>query len=203
MKICILATGRCGSTSLFGCIKDHLSDEYTYLTEPFDKFKLDRENFRINIDSHNILLKTLAGQIPNEENGINFYKFIFQVFDKVIILDRKNKLEQSESFAFHTTNKIKDRHNRKRVYDLNSIPNDIMDEWKVALNEASELLTTLSKEYSSKIFYYEDIFVNKNEQIINEIFNYLELTPIKESIDYWIISDNKKVRIKENHHKLL
>jgi hypothetical protein len=203
MKICILATGRCGSTSLFGCIKDHLPSEYIFLTEPFDRYKTKKESFTIDINTPNVLLKTLVGQIPNKEDGLGFYQFIFETFDKVIILDRKNKLEQTESFAFNTKHKFKDIHNIKRVYYLNSIPKDIMDEWNTNLNEASELLKILSKEYSSKIYYYEDIFVNKNEQVINEIFNYLELTPIDKSINKWIISDNKKVRITEKRVKLL
>jgi hypothetical protein len=203
MKICILATGRCGSTSLYSCIKEHLNDEYTFLEEPFDYYKTKKESFTISTNTPNVLIKTLIGQVPNKEDGLGFYQFIYETFDKVIILDRKNKLEQTESFAFNTKHKFKDIHNIKRVYYLNSISKHIMDEWNANLNEASELLKILSKQYSSKIYYYEDIFVNKNEQVINEIFNYLDLTPIKESVDSWIISDNKKVRIPEKYDKLL
>jgi hypothetical protein len=203
MKICILATGRCGSTSLYSCIKEHLNDEYTFLEEPFDRYETTKKGLTIDFNTPNVLIKTLIGQVPNIEDGLSFYQFIYETFDKVIILDRKNKLEQTESFVFHTTNNVKDRHNRKRIYYLNSIPKHIMDKWNRNLNEASELLKILSKEYSSKIYYYEDIFVNKNEQAINEIFNYLDLTPIKELVDSWIISDNKKVRITEKYDKLL
>ena len=203
MKICILATGRCGSTSLFGCIKDHLPSEYMFLTEPFDRYKTKKEPFTIDTTTPNVLIKTLVGQIPNEKDGMMVYDWIFQTFDKVIILDRKNKVEQTESFAFHTINNIKDRHNRKRVYYLNSIPEDVINKWEIDLNIASELLETYAREYKSKIYYYEDIFVDKNKEIIDEIFNYLELTQLKESINYWIISDNKKVRITEKRDKLL
>jgi hypothetical protein len=203
MKICILATGRCGSTSLFGCIKDHLPSEYIFLTEPFDRYKTKKEPLTIDTSTPNVLIKTLVGQIPNEKDGMMVYDWIFQTFDKVIILDRKNKLEQVESFAFHTTNNIKDRHNRKRVYYFNSISDEVMDKWELDINIASEFLTTLSKENNTKIYYYEDLFVNKDQLIIDEIFKYLNLTPIKESIDRWIISDNKKVRITEKRDKLL
>lgn len=203
MKICILATGRCGSTSLFGCIKDHLPSEYMFLTEPFDRYKTKKEPFTIDTTTPNVLIKTLVGQIPNEKDGMMVYDWIFQTFDKVIILDRKNKVEQTESFAFHTINNIKDRHNRKRVYYLNSIPEDVINKWEIDLNIASELLESYSREYNSKIYYYEDIFVDKNKEVIDEIFNYLELSQLKESIDRWIISDNKKVRITEKRDKLL
>ncbi len=203
MKICILATGRCGSTSLFSCIKDHLSSEYMFLTEPFDRYKTKKEPLTIDSSTPNVLIKTLVGQIPNEKDGMMVYDWIFQTFDKVIILDRKNKSEQSESFVFHTTNNIKDRHNEKMVYYFNSTPKDVMDKWEFDLNIASELLESYSREYNSKIYYYEDIFVKKDISIINEIFNYLDLTPVKKSIDSWIISDNKKVRITEKRDKLL
>lgn len=203
MKICILATGRCGSTSLFWCIKDHLHDEYVYLTEPFDGYKKNKENIRIDTNTSDVLLKTLVGQIPNEKDGMMVYKWIFETFDKVIILDRKNKIEQTESFAFHTSNKIRDRHNVKRVYYLNGIPDDVINKWEVDLNIASDLLTAYSIDYNSKIYYYEDIFVNKDMLVINEIFNYLELKPIEESINSWLISDNKKVRISEKRDKFL
>lgn len=203
MKICILATGRCGSTSLYSCIKEHLNDEYTFLEEPFDRYKTTKKGLTIDFNTPNVLIKTLIGQIPNEKDGMMVYEWIFQTFDKVILLDRKNKIEQVESFAFHTTNNIKDRHNRKRVYYFNSISDEVMDKWELDINIASEFLTTLSKENNKKIYYYEDLFVNKDQLIIDEIFKYLNLTPIKESIDRWIISDNKKVRITEKRDKLL
>lgn len=203
MKICILATGRCGSTSLYSCIKEHLNDEYTFLQEPFDRYKTTKKGLTIDFNTPNVLIKTLIGQIPNEKDGMMVYEWIFQTFDKVILLDRKNKVEQVESFAFHTTNNIKDRHNRKRVYYFNSISDEVMDKWELDINIASEFLTTLSKENNTKIYYYEDLFVNKDQLIIDEIFKYLNLTPIKESIDRWIISDNKKVRIREKRDKLL
>jgi len=203
MKICILATGRCGSTSLYSCIKEHLNDEYTFLQEPFDRYKTTKKGLTIDFNTPNVLIKTLIGQIPNEKDGMMVYEWIFQTFDKVILLDRKNKVEQVESFAFHTTNNIKDRHNRKRVYYFNSISNDVMDKWELDINIASEFLTTLSKENNAKIYYYEDLFVNKDQLIIDEIFKYLNLTPIKKSIDRWVISDNKKVRITEKRDKLL
>ncbi len=203
MKICILATGRCGSTSLYSCIKEHLNAEYTFLEEPFDRYKTTKKGLTIDFNTPNVLIKTLIGQIPNEKDGMMVYEWIFQTFDKVILLDRKNKIEQVESFAFHTTNNIKDRHNRKRVYYFNSISDEVMDKWELDINIASEFLTTLSKENNKKIYYYEDLFVNKDQLIIDEIFKYLNLTPIKESIDRWIISDNKKVRIREKRDKLL
>jgi hypothetical protein len=203
MKICILATGRCGSTSLYSCIKEHLNVEYTFLEEPFDRYKTTKKGLTIDFNTPNVLIKTLIGQIPNEKDGMMVYEWIFQTFDKVILLDRKNKIEQVESFAFHTTNNIKDRHNRKRVYYFNSISDEVMDKWELDINIASEFLTTLSKENNKKIYYYEDLFVNKDQLIIDEIFKYLNLTPIKESIDRWIISDNKKVRITEKRDKLL
>lgn len=203
MKICILATGRCGSTSLFNCIKEHLPNEYLFLMEPFDCYKTSKSGFTIDIDTKNVLLKTLVGQNPYIEDGVMIYNWIFQTFDKVILLDRKNKQEQTESFVYHTENKTVDKHGKKRYYYLNHISDDKIKKWDLNLSIASQLLETLSTSNNSKIYYYEDIFVNKEESIINEIFDYLELEQIKESIDNWIISDNKKVRVMEKRDKFI
>ena len=86
---------------------------------------------------------------------------------------------------------------------MNGIPDDLINKWEVDLNIASDLLTAYSIEYNSKIYYYEDIFVNKDMLVINEIFDYLGLKPIEESINSWLISDNKKVRISEKRDKFL
>jgi hypothetical protein len=207
MKICILATGRCGSTSLFRCIENHLHKEYVILTEPFDRFKEDKKNIRIDESTPDILIKTLVGQTPTPistlENAVKFYEWIFETFDKVIILDRKNKTEQTESFAYHTTKNIEDRHNTKRIYHLDSIPSDVINKWQIDLEKASTLLTLASEKYNSKIYYYEDIFVDKDMLVINEIFDYLGVKPIEEIVNRWIISDDKKVRIYKKTGKLL
>jgi len=205
MKICILATGRCGSTSLLKCIENHLPKEYVILTEPFDRYKQDKQNIRIDESTPDILIKTLVGQIPQqiEKDATNFYNWIFETFDKVIILDRKNKKEQTESFVYYAVNNIKDKHNTKRIYTFDSISTDVIDTWEFNINKASSLLELFSKQYNSKIYYYEDIFVDKNILVINEIFDYLSITPVKEIIDFWIISDYKKVRIYKKIDKLL
>lgn len=205
MRICIMASGRCGSSSLYNCIKEHLSDDYTFLEEPLDRHYKIEENLSFCDDDKNVLLKMLLGQAPSnvKENSKLFYESIFKTFDKVIILDRINKIEQSESFIYHTVNKIKDRHKRKRVYYLNSIPKDTFNEWELNLIVVSDALESFSENYNKKIYYYEDIFVNKNTSVINEIFDYLELKPIEESINNWLISDDKKVRISEKYGKFL
>ena len=203
MKICILATGRCGSNSLFRCIQEHLPEEYTFLNEPFDVFKENKENFRIDINTPNVLLKTLVGQIPAQKYRTELYDWIFQTFDKVVILDRKNKTEQTESFAYHTTKNIKDRHNTKRIYNLDSISTDVINKWESDLQIASNFLVLTSQEYNSKIYYYEDIFVNKDMLVINEIFDCLGIKPIKKIINRWIISNDKKVRIYKEIVKLI
>lgn len=205
MKICILATGRCGSSSLFNCIKEHLNDEYLFLEEPFDRYKTSKLGFTIDNNSSNVLIKTLVGQTPqlDKKSVIKFYDWIFQTFDKVILLDRKNKKEQTESFAYHTENKTKNKHNNKRYYYLNHISVDKIKEWNLNLDTASQFLETQSTDKNSKIYYYEDIFVNKDKSVINEIFDYLELKQIKESIDNWIISDDKKVRTMEKRDKFI
>lgn len=203
MKICILATGRCGSTSLYSCIKEHLNDEYVFLEEPLDRYKKTKKNLAINSETPNILLKTLVGQVPIENDVNQFYDWIFQSFDKVIILDRKNRKEQVESFAYHTTKNIRDKHNIKRIYYLDSIPSDVINEWDANIKIASDLLNQIALNYNSKIYYYEDIFVDKNMLEVNEIFDYLKIEPVEEILNRWIISDDKKVRIYKKIGKII
>lgn len=203
MKICILATGRCGSNSLFRCIQEHLPDGYIFLNEPFDIFKKNKDDVNIDIDTPNILIKNLVGQSPGQKDSNILYDWIFQTFDKVILLDRRNKVEQTESFAYHTIKNIEDRHNTKRIYYLNSIPKDVIDKWELNLKTSSDFLISTSEKNSSKIYYYEDIFVNKDMLIVNEIFNYIGIKPIEEIVDRWIISDDKKVRIYKKIGKLI
>lgn len=198
MRICIIATGRCGSSSLFNCIKEHLTDDYTFLIEPLDPYHKTEEDLSSYDNTNNILIKMLLGQTPlkkNRKNAMLFYESIFKTFDKVIILDRKNKVEQSESFAYHTVNKTKDKHDTKRIYNLDFISKDMLNEWQLDLIVASDLLEVISVNNNKKIYYYEDIFVDKNISIVNEIFHYLELKPIEKVINDWILLDNKKVRI--------
>jgi hypothetical protein len=219
MKICILATGRCGSTSLFHCIDKHLPKFYYSAYEPFHKLKkiIDINDFFLELNKkENVFIKTLIGQgserfnINNGEpiytdivENIEFNSWIYNTFDKIILLDRREELLQIESIAYHTFLNNDLIWHRKKYYDVNKIPSATLKYTQEALLDNKNMLKDFGLKYQFKTYYYEDIFVDKNMKIINEIFNYLTIQPNKEMIETYILSDEYKVRLDKKHNKLI
>ena len=58
---------------------------------------------------------------------------------------------------------------------------------------AANFLIKYSKSFP--MFYYEDIFVEKNRDVINSLFEYINIEPIETFIQQHIISEDRKVRI--------
>ena len=207
MKICILSIGRCGSASLYTAIVKHLTKQYYCIGEPFN-YEINRinETDKNQIDliskKDNVLIKTILSHKPNEMDDESFYVWLFSFFDKVILLDRLDKQSQAESFSYLVHTKNKEWH-RKQFYNMSLVPNGFIEEWDYRLDNLKKILNDLSVKYNKKIYYYEDIFVDKNMEIINEIFDYLELEINHDVINEYILSDDRKVRLKEKTTKLI
>jgi len=207
VKICIISTGRAGSTSLYNLIKDHLGNEYYSITEPFNnKIKrvkeVDSDQLQFITNKSHVLIKTITTQKPEGKTDEFICNWIFNFFDKVILLDRGDITEQAESFAYliHIDNHL---WHTKQVYKMSLVPKEFVDEWKERLLNNKMIITSLSKKYNKKVYYYEDIFVNKNKETLNEIFNYLELDLKEDLVIQWILSEEKKVRLNEKNNKLI
>jgi hypothetical protein len=207
VKICIISTGRAGSTSLYNLIKDHLSNEYYSITEPFnDKIKrvkeVDSDQLQFITNKSHVLIKTITTQKPEGKTDEFICNWIFNFFDKVILLDRSNITEQAESFAYliHTDNRL---WHTKQVYKMSLVPKEFVDEWKERLLNNKMIISALSKKYNKKVYYYEDLFVNKNIETIQEIFQYLELELNYNLVNEWIFSEEKKVRLNQKNNKLI
>lgn len=207
MKICIISTGRAGSTSLYNLIKNHLTKDYYTITEPFNE-KINRVN-EINpnqldfISKHeNVLIKTITNQKPLDKTEEFIEEWFFSFFDKIILLDRIDKKSQIESFAYLTYSNNKFWHT-KQVYKISTVPLDVINEWDQRLIYSKKTITEYSEKYNKKIYYYEDIFVNKNIEIIKEMFDYLKIEMNIKLVEEWIFSDEKKVRLSEIKTKLL
>jgi hypothetical protein len=203
VKICILSVGRCGSTSLYNLIRRHLKSEYYFIAEPFN-FSFNRINdieenqFDVISKKDNVLIKTLIGQIPNGINEEFYYDWIFTFFDKVIILDRLDIKLQSESFSYLIHKKSKIWH-RKQFYDLSTVPIELINEWEKRLKNFKEIINNLSVKHNKKVYSYEDIFIHNNMNIINEIFDYLEIKMVDKLVDFFLLSDEHKVRMNEKN----
>ena len=144
MKICILSTGRAGSTSLYNLIKDHLGNEYYSITEPFnDKIKrvkeIDPDQLQFITNKTHVLIKTITTQKPEGKTDEFICNWIFNFFDKVILLDRIDITEQAESFAYliHTDNNL---WHTKQVYKMSLVPKEYVNEWKERLSNNKKLM---------------------------------------------------------------
>lgn len=208
MKICIISAGRAGSTSLYHLIKNHLSIDYYMVVEPWNmSVKRNEELIGTELDiilkSDNVFIKTLVGQLPENENKKSFENWLFTFFDKIILLDRLDDKLQVESMAWHYSyNKEKDWHT-KEFYDLKKISKDVIDEQKIILNDRKNIINDYSTIYKKKIYYYEDIFIYHNMNEINEIFNFLELKLNEKYLIEYVLSNEKKVRINKDEIKLI
>ena len=200
MKICILSFGRTGSTSLFRAIFKHLGQDFYRMCEPFNdsavKFGEKDENaFEHMCNENNVFIKTHIHHRPKGKSIEFMHEWIFNFFDKVILLDRKDTIALTESHAYMKYSKTKDWH-RKQFYDISTIPTEFIKEWESRVEYYKKTIKELSIKYNKKIYYYEDIFINKDIEIINEIFNYIEIKPNFKIIENDILSDNNVVRLK-------
>jgi len=203
MRVAILTSPRSGSTSLFYLLDCHLkkiNEKYVNISEPFNSYwrtkrglKLyDIDDFK---DSKFVLIKTFVGKrsIPKffGSDYESYWKWFFNYFDKIILLDRKNKDLQAESLAYHLINQKPNWH-EKQVYDLNIIPEEKIKSTKEMLIEESNILHNIS---GYPLFYFEDIFVDKNREEMIRMLNYLEIEMDEGIYKEYVVSDLHKVRI--------
>jgi hypothetical protein len=208
MKICILSTGRAGSTSLYNAFISHLGNEYYSITEPFNieikrTRKVENNQFEYINNCEKICIKTLVNQIPSNMEKDVYYEWLFNFFDYVILLDRRNKILQTESFAFHRYTNDENWHLIQKRYNINIIPSDFIDNIHNEVIMFEDILKKLSIKYKHKIYYYEDIFIDNDKKLIEEIFSNITSNIDEDIIHRLIISDKMKVRIDDIKTKLL
>lgn len=207
MKICILSTGRAGSTSLYNLLKKHLPSNYYCCLEPFNLGMDEHVDVNVNqklvIESEeNVLIKTLIGHTQDDIELKDMHVWLFENFDKMILLDRLDKQLQVESFSYQSYENKGSWHEKKR-YQMRLVPKDIIDTNIKRLEYSTKKINELSERYNKKIYYYENIFLDNNIEIINEIFNLINQTPNEELLNFWVISDEKRVRLKKDEIKFI
>lgn len=218
MKLAILTSPRSGSSSLYHLIESHLyflQEKYTCIYEPFNrewrnKVGLKKYDLDFFEDKKNIFIKTFVSEaaIPESltNNSASYWSWFFNYFDKVILLDRKNKDLQSESLTY-LRNKDNNRKSwqDKQYYDLTKITKKQLEYVKEELLEESKIIHShIDKGYP--IFYFEDIFVKKDKTKILEMFEYIDIELNEKLYNLFVTSDSRKVRITDeeiNIKKLL
>ena len=214
MKILILGTPRSGSTSLVKFIDSHIKlSNYKMVIEPFNNslyFKGD-SNIETLLQYENILVKNLFllghEEYPTKSfnNIYEYLKWCYSYFDKIIILDRKDKLAQSESFAVNETSMREegiDWHTPK-IYDVEKIESSYIKTMIDRYIESGEILKNISDTNNFPIFYYEDIFLNKSRKHIEFLFSYLDMEMDESNYMEWILSPYRRVRIDKNKQNLI
>lgn len=161
MKVLIIAHMRSGSTNLTQSLSKIL-DVKSFI-DPFNRamynvggiFDANRdilpdEGDVINIDC---VVKTMPGQIPyTNSTPLEFYKKYYKLFDKTIILKRKNKQDVLESAAAA---------NQTGLWHIEwKYTNDIIitDGLRELVDFENNHIDILSHELQLPITYYEDIY---------------------------------------------
>jgi hypothetical protein len=214
MKILILGTPRSGSTSLVRLIDSHINlPNYKMVIEPFNKslYFNGKHTIESLLEYENILVKNLF-LIGNDEYAKNsfidvyeYFNWCYSYFDKIIILDRKDKIAQSESFVINETmwrERGIDWHTKK-IYDLDKIDNSYLETMIDRYIESSKILNDISYTNNFPIFYYEDIFLNNNIEVVKNLFQYLKMDLDMEMYNKYVISNELQVRIDKNKQNLI
>jgi hypothetical protein len=219
MKILILGTPRSGSTSLVKFIDSHIKlSNYQMFIEPFNQklypnkeYDVDRDTILYFTKYNNILVKSLF-LLEHEEYPIksfnNIYEYLdwcYSYFDKIIILDRKDKLAQSESFAVNETS-MRERGvgwHTPKIYDVDKIEPSYIKTMIDRYTKSSEILHSISSKQKFPMFYYEDIFLEKSRKHIEELFRYLDMEMVESNYMEWILSPYRRVRIDKNKQNLI
>lgn len=219
MKILILGTPRSGSTSLTKFIDSHLNlPNYKMLIEPFNRLEknpkiqgLDWETIEPLLKYDNLLVKNLL-LVGYDEYPVKSFVSVYEYlewcnkfFDKVIILDRIDKIAQSESFAVNETlsrEKGIGWHVPK-VYDITKIENSYIEDMINRYTQSSNILHNFSTDKKYPVFYYEDIFLDHDIEVVKNMCSYLEIEFDVLSYNKYILSPEGKVRIEPNNKKII
>jgi hypothetical protein len=149
-------------------------------TSPF----LIENNSDINSLLSDKLYRILLNEKPKNYNSLfGFGEKIINKSNKVILLDRRDKLKQSKSLAFKL-NKLNIKIPTNEIYS--DIDDNLFNESMFQLLEHSRVLIKLSEKYNIPIFYYEDVFHTDNG--IENISKYLNINIDLYSTRKWVNS---------------
>jgi LPS sulfotransferase NodH len=219
MKILILATPRSGSTSLVKFVDSHLKlENYKMFIEPYSdsnhKDYFDKSNYETTdplLKYDSILVKNLLlvgyDEYPTKTfvNVHEYFEWCSIFFDKILILDRKDKIAQSESFVINETMSRERGINwhTPKIYDLDKLNQSYLKEMINRYTESSKILHDLSGSQNIPIFYYEDIFLEHDTDVIKNLLEYLGMELLLDKYNEFILSPDRRVRIEKDHKKLI
>jgi hypothetical protein len=160
-SILIIGVPRSGTTSFLYCFYDNF-EIYNEPTNTIIRKDYSTEKFMAMIKRNNIVVKTMADQIPfdypereSNSSSMKFFSEIIPFFDKIILLDRKDVKSQLESYI-------------RMVNQRTDNPDVLKGAIKhFYLNKFN--IRELSEQYNLPIFYYEDIFYGDSKDVFKKL----------------------------------
>lgn len=160
-SILIIGVPRSGTNSFLYCFDDN----FEIYNEPINTIirkDYSTEKFMAMIKRNNIVVKTMADQIPfdypereSNSSSMKFFSEIIPFFDKIILLDRKDVKSQLESYTRMVEQRSKDSEVLER-----GIKHFYLNKFNIR---------EISEQYNLPIFYYEDIFYGDSEDIFKKL----------------------------------
>ena len=182
----ILASSRSGSTSL-----THFLSELLGLKSVISP-KLNSIGDVTDLKK-DVIHKIMIHSRPNLSDSIfEIGSEVIKISDKVILLDRENKLEQAESLAFKKKKYKKassGMYHTKEYYD--DIDEDLVDLFMKRAIRQGEVLLKLSSHYKIPLFTYETIYYGNG---LDDLSDYLNVK-IDENLKKKFLSESNKQRI--------
>jgi hypothetical protein len=182
MKILILYTPRSGTNSIASYFLKQ-NTNYEYFNQPFSQYEeegIRHATYKQCLKYDNVLVKS---EISNFIRLNISVEQLLLDFDKVLLISRKNKKEQSISLIIATT-----RHNfldkSKRPYFTGGI-NDNTIENVIKQFEGWQIILEKYSDINIPLFYYEDLYYDN----FSKLFEFLEIKYLEE--DYKNILDIK------------
>ncbi len=172
MNILIISLARCGSSTLQTSISNKNN-----LKKIFEPYAI---NNKVYYTLNNSVVKTLLHQTDNKHHTMNcsaeylnrcvqFYLNLIPKFNKVILLNRQNIIEQAESLSMLYNGKL---YNEEYIYNKKNNVEKYIEQLKLA----NFYLKKLSIESNLLIDSYENIFfgnglIDKTIELDYEILN--------------------------------
>jgi hypothetical protein len=137
------------------------------------------------IKNKNIFIKSDIGSFMKQRIDLECVK---SDFDKIIILDRKDKEKQIESFIHAERNSSFLESNK---YWLDNIDNYTEEDVDIksggGITVLKQSIPELTDKLNSKCYYYEDLFLGN----FSELFTYLEIEYNEEYFKMYLDKKNK------------
>lgn len=166
MKILLLYTPRCGSTSVLKYFEKS-KPEYECFNEPWYEWMIEhyhkkKYTYEELVSKENVFIKSSYRTFPRP------FEKALEDFDKVLILLRKDKEKQLESYILTHKQEAFLDYSKKR-YWVDSITSDEWLYFRELYEESLKGLSDFSSQYKVPTYWYEDLYFNSFAPLFKEL----------------------------------